>query len=137
MEKKLLKRTMLAWALLALLAIINGSVRNAAYKPAIGDLRAHQLSSVIFVGVVLLVTYLFLRRQEGLGRRALWEIGATWLFATILFEFIFGHYVFGNSWQRLLADYDLSAGRIWTLVLLAMLVAPVLIGKHLDRKHPA
>jgi hypothetical protein len=33
--------------------------------------------------------------------------------------------VFGNTWERLLADYDVLRGRIWVLVLLANLVSPV------------
>ena len=35
----------------------------------------------------------------------------------MLFELGFGHWVAGHPWSRLLADYDLLAGRIWVLVL--------------------
>jgi hypothetical protein len=40
--------------------------------------------------------------------------------------FLGSHYLFGNPWQRLLADYNLAQGRIWVLVPLATLVAPVI-----------
>jgi len=36
---------------------------------------------------------------------------------TVAFEFLFGHYVMGHSWHRLLQDYDLHQGRVWVLVL--------------------
>jgi hypothetical protein len=51
-------------------------------------------------------------------------IGAVWLALTLAFEFLAGHYLFGSSWERLLADYDLLRGRVWILVLLATLFAP-------------
>lgn len=34
-----------------------------------------------------------------------------------------------HPWSRLLADYDLAAGRLWPLVLLALLLMPVLTGR--------
>jgi hypothetical protein len=44
---------------------------------------------------------------------------------TLAFEFGVGHWVFRNSWKKLLDEYDLSKGRIWTLVLATTLLAPV------------
>jgi hypothetical protein len=57
------------------------------------------------------------------SREAL-KIGLLWLVLTLGFEFLFGHYVFGNSWDMLLEDYNLSRGRIWILVPVLVLVAP-------------
>ena len=51
-------------------------------------------------------------------------VGLAWLIFTILFEFIAGHYVFGNPWEKLIRDYNLFEGRIWSLVLLPILAAP-------------
>jgi hypothetical protein len=47
---------------------------------------------------------------------------------TLAFEFSFGRYVSGLSWRTLLADYDLSQGRLWPLLLLTTLLAPWLVG---------
>ena len=46
---------------------------------------------------------------------------------TLAFEFLAGHYLFGNSWERLLADYDVARGRIWPLVLIVTFVTPLLL----------
>jgi len=51
-------------------------------------------------------------------------MGACWTAMTIAFEFGFGHYIMGNSWGKLLADYNFFAGRLWVLVLLAVLAGP-------------
>ena len=45
---------------------------------------------------------------------------------TVAFEFLFGHYVAGHSWDRLLHDYNLFAGRVWVVVLVWVTVAPYL-----------
>jgi hypothetical protein len=45
---------------------------------------------------------------------------------TVLFEFIFGRLVMKHPWSKLLADYNLLAGRLWLLVLLWLVIAPVL-----------
>jgi len=39
-------------------------------------------------------------------------IGLVWLAMTVAFEFLFGDYVAGHSWDRLLHDYNLFAGRL-------------------------
>ena len=41
----------LVWFVLVIVAIINGAIRNEVYKDALGDLRAHQLSTL--TGIIL------------------------------------------------------------------------------------
>lgn len=55
------------------------------------------------------------------------RIGVTWIVLTLAFEFLAGHYLFGTSWEKLLADYNVFRGRIWPLVPLTTLAAPLLI----------
>ena len=47
-----------------------------------------------------------------------------WLGLTVAFEFLFGHYVVGHPWPRLLYDYNLLAGRVWSLLPIRVAVAP-------------
>ena len=61
----------------------------------------------------------------GSSRQAI-AIGGLWLIMTVLFEFIFGHYVMGHAWETLLRDYNLFKGRVWLLVLVWTAVAPYL-----------
>ena len=53
-----------------------------------------------------------------------WTIGPLWLVMTLAFEFVGGHYLFGTSWEALLADYNIFAGRLWIIVLIATWIAP-------------
>ena len=61
MEKKYLIVLIGTWLLFIVLAIINAAIRNLGYKPIIGDLRAHQLGTIIFMILIIVVTYLVLR----------------------------------------------------------------------------
>jgi hypothetical protein len=52
------------------------------------------------------------------------SIGAIWGGLTVIFEFGFGHYVNGDSWEELLGAYDLRKGNVRPLVLLSILAGP-------------
>ena len=54
-------------------------------------------------------------------------IGFNWLILTVIFEFLFGHYVMGHTWERLLQDYNIFKGRLWSLVLMWNLIMPYVI----------
>ena len=64
-------------------------------------------------------------RRRLRGNARLLALGVFWTALTIAFEFGFGHYVMGHPWERLLADYNILAGRIWVLVLATMLLGPL------------
>lgn len=119
-----------AWMVLAVLAVLNGLLRDATYGRALGEYAGHVLSSFILIVVVFAAAYAFLRLARvdyGLGDLLI--VGATWVVLTVAFEFLFGHYVAGHPWSRLLADYNLFRGRVWALVLFAIFLAPLITGR--------
>jgi len=115
----------IAWGILVILAIINGGIREEFMSLHVGEQVGHVISSIILCSIVLLVAYIFVNRV-GIEYKpnAMLATGLYWFIPTIGFEFIFGHYVAGHSWERLLADYNILNGRIWILVLLIVLFAP-------------
>jgi len=120
------------WFLFMIIAIINAGIRNNVYKPIVGYLTAHQISTLIFIIVIFVATYLILRFSNlKLSDSEALLIGTIWLILTITFEFIAGHYAFGNSWDKLLADYNIIKARIWSFVLLTTFLAPYITNKFL------
>jgi len=118
------------WLVLTVLAVLNGILRNATYARVVGEYAGHVLSSLIFIGVVFAVTYIFLRLVRlDYGLADLLVVGAAWVVMTVAFEFLFGHYVAGHPWPRLLADYNVLKGRVWALVLLAVFLGPLVMGR--------
>lgn len=67
-----------------------------------------------------------LRWQITSGRQA-WLIGGMWSLLTLAFEFGFGHFVFGEPWEKLFHEYNLLAGRVWVFIPVWTLVAPYIL----------
>lgn len=117
------------WILLALLAIILGALRTKFILPATDEPSAHQIGTGIFLFVQFLVIYFFVRFARITVTKDLIFIGLFWIVLTVLFEFVFGHYIMNHPWEKLLADYNIFAGRLWLLVLLNNIIAPLTSGK--------
>ena len=117
-------RYLFFWLVLAVIAVVNGTLRQFVYGPLMPELAAHQLSTltgILFTGGAVWL----LDRSWPIGSaKEAWTIGVCWLLMTVVFEFGFGHWVAGHSWSRLLADYNLFAGRVWLLFLAWITVVP-------------
>ena len=131
----ILLKSILIWLLLAVTVIAIGMAREMILSPRLGSLRAHQVGTLLAVLAMLLVVTLTLPWLGVESTAGLLAVGGLWLGLTIAFEFVFGHYVMGHPWSRLLADYNLLAGRIWSLFLVALLLAP-LIARSLRSLRP-
>lgn len=130
MESKFLIITFGTWFLFMVLAIINAIIREAVYTSFLDELRAHQLSTftlmtIFFIGTLLILRFsgLNLTTQEAI------LMGTIWVIMTICFEFLAGHYAFGNSWNHLIADYNILKGRIWMFIPITTFVSPYLANK--------
>jgi hypothetical protein len=122
------------WVLTVAVAIANATFREVIVTPSTSELAAHQLSTATLIALLALVSYAyFTRRAFEHTRTELLAVGVLWLGLTVAFEFLFGHYVAGNSWSSLLQQYDLLAGYVWAFVPLTMLVAPLVFGYYLRR----
>ena len=79
--------------------------------------------------------WLLQRRYPLADDRAALRVGAVWLGLTIVFEFGFGRAVDGKSWSELLADYDVSEGRVWPLVLAWLSLGPAVVRSCTSTVH--
>ncbi|MGM0510732.1 MAG: hypothetical protein ACQESD_06360 [Thermoplasmatota archaeon] len=132
MSQKLLLYSIGIWFVFMILAIVNAVVRETVYAPKLGEHAGHVISTVIFIALIFIVVYLFLKNINlDYTQNDLLLIGSIWLVGTIAFEFLAGHYVFGNSWERLLTDYNLLKGRVWSLVPITVFSAPYLVDRFL------
>jgi hypothetical protein len=117
-----------AWLALLVAMVANGFVRVVVVEPRLGELLARQVATATGVAIVVAAAGIFVQKRPHAGPAELIGAGAVWLVLTLAFEFLFGHYVAGASWRELLADYDVRAGRLWPLVLLAVFLGPWLWG---------
>ncbi len=114
----------IAWFGMMVLAILNGGLRDFAYKPRVSELAAHQISTAALL--LLLAGYFrFLTKKWPIesGRRA-WAIGIMWLVMTEAFETGMMFLTSAHPWDKLLESYDLFEGQMWLFIPLWVLIGP-------------
>jgi len=130
-------QSVLVWIVIAIITILFGAFREAVFIPATGlnGTVARALLLPVAIIYIFSAAYLFFKttKAQYQMKHAL-RIGILWLVLTIVFEFIFGSIVMGNSLSFLVADYNLFAGRVWSLFLLTLVVAPLVTVKYLLTK---
>ena len=116
------------WALILVLAIANGTLREAVLMPNFGRMPSFLLSGFLLSSVIVLVAYFALSWIGARSDQELALVGLEWLSATLIFEFTFGLFR-GKSLAEILEAYTFKDGNIWVLVLLVTALAPWVAGK--------
>ena len=106
-----------AWLGGAAIGVANGVAREATYGRVVGERVARPVSGVTFVAAFGAYFWALQRRWPIPTSAEARRIGATWVGLTVAFEFIFGRAVAKDSWEDLLAAYDVRKTRSWPLLL--------------------
>lgn len=109
------------------IAIANGLFREKFLTNHFNELKSHQLSTVTMIVLLTVYVWILFKGWFPVSINQVIMIGLLWFILTIIFEFLFGHYIAGHSWGKLLNDYNLFSGRIWILVLIWIAVLPYVI----------
>jgi hypothetical protein len=108
------------------LAIINGTIRDFVYKPYVGELTAHQLSTVILLILFAAFIWLLTKKMPLQSKSQALQIGGIWFVMTEIFEF--GLVIKqGLSFDEMLHTYNIFDGQLWILIPLWVLVGPFLM----------
>jgi hypothetical protein len=106
-----------------IIAIANGAIRDLGYKKSMGDLAAHQFSTVTLILFFALYIQFIIKRFPPASSSQAAMIGILWTIMTLAFEFGFGRWR-GNAWSKLLEDYNVLKGRLWIFIPLWISIAP-------------
>jgi hypothetical protein len=117
------------WLAFLVVAIACGIIRDRFLVPELGQLGGRALGTLLVAMIIFGIIYAYIGKLKGASQGSLDQLGLFWTMATIMFEFLFGHYVMGHSWGSLWADYNVFQGRIWPLVLIVTLLGPLLARK--------
>jgi hypothetical protein len=120
-------RAIVIWFAILAVAFLNGGVREAWLIPLYGDTAGRAVSTAALCLAILAVCWFSIHWIGPVTRSDAIQVGAVWLVLTLAFEFLGGHYLFGDPWEQLLADYNLAAGRLWVFVLVTTFLAPLLV----------
>jgi len=117
------------WFVIALLAIVNGIFRENVLVGMIGSNMSVPVSGITLSMIVLIITYLSFPLLGKHHASTYFLIGLQWVLMTLLFEFIFGHYVMGKSWSDILEVFHIMRGNLFIIVLAVSLISPLLMAK--------
>ena len=114
----------LAWLPIVILGLINATIRQLVYANYVSELAAHQISTLTFGILVGVYAWALSHFLEPLTPGQAIGVGLLWVVLTVVFEFSLGRFVIGDSWSKLLGDYNILEGRVWGLFILWVGLAP-------------
>jgi hypothetical protein len=116
-----------AWGGGVAIGIANGVLREATFAKVLSPRAAHTASGATAIAAFAGYFSILERRWPIPTTGGALAIGAWWIALTVAFEFGFGRAVAKQSWQELLADYNLADGRTWPLVLAWIAFGPAVV----------
>jgi hypothetical protein len=128
---------LIAWFGMMILAVLNGGFRDLAYKEYVGDLAAHQISTVILLLLLSGYFWFLIRVWPIESASQAWAIGGTWFLMTEAFEFGMGRLIAGHSWGKLMHAYNLLEGQVWLFIPLWVLIGPYVFFRYVQTKQTA
>jgi len=117
------------WILFVVVAKLNAVIREQILTQMIGQGLALPFSGVLLSILIFLITLgvvPFLNIYYSLG---FWRVGIVWVLLTLIFEFVLGHCIIGNSWDSVLAIFNITEGNFFILVLLITAFSPYIAAK--------
>lgn len=123
---KVFLRAIVVWIVIILAETVHGIARIQILEPSVGEFRARQMAVFSGAAIIFLVTRSLIRWIGANGPFALVAIGLFWMVLTIAFELLIGRFVFGFSWQRIAAEYDITSGSLMPLGLVFLVFCPLL-----------
>jgi hypothetical protein len=123
------------WLIFLAVAIACGTLREKFLVPAWGALAGRAVGTLLVAVIIFGLIYAYIGKLKGATQASLVKLGLCWTTATIAFEFLFGHYVMGHSWESLCGDYQIFQGRLWPLLLIVTLLGPLLARKIRNYVH--
>ncbi len=121
-------KALILWLGIMPCAIVNGVLREIVTDPLLGSALALPLSGVLLCAMIFAIAYFFIPKI-GKGTLATYIIvGMMWFALTNLFDFSV-ILASGKPISDFLAMFDITTGNLWSLVVVACLVSPVLAAK--------
>jgi hypothetical protein len=131
----LVLKSVAAWLLILVLAMLNGLFREAMLLPNLSKPVAFFLSGLFLSFFIVMVAVALARWLELNTPSWCIHVGLLWLSLTLIFEFGFGGVMQGKSWAEMLAAYTFKDGNIWPVVLMVTLFAPLVAARIRYRRQ--
>ena len=117
------------WFLIVFAAILNGMFREKVLTTLVGDNIALPISGLSLAVLVFVISLLFIPLVGKKDPKVFIFIGIYWVVLTLIFEFGFGYFVVGKSWQDILQVFNITKGDFFVFVLGVTAISPYLAAK--------
>jgi len=125
----ILWKAIIVWFGMLVLAMLNGIARDMLLAPAFGISVAQPVSGITLCILIFAVSYFSLTFIGATGVREYLGVGLFWVCLTLVFEYLFAHYVLGMSWQQVNQIFNILQGNLFSLALLVTAIGPLLAAK--------
>jgi hypothetical protein len=122
-------RSIIVWLAMMAAETLHGTARILWLAPYVGDLYARQLSFFTGTILILAIATLFVPWLRASRFSQLLGIGVLWAILTLAFEIGLGRLILGYSWERVLADYNLSQGGLMSIGLVTLTCSPLIAAR--------
>lgn len=109
---------------MVLLGMVNGFFRGLVLIRYFDETTARQVSTGILILLLIAYMNLIFDRLAIRSAKQAWAAGLVWALLTFLFETLLGYFVSGLTMTQILIEYDIFQGRLWSLVLLILVILP-------------
>lgn len=121
-------RGLAVWLLIVGLESLHGTLRELFLVPRLGPEASARIGWPLGLVIVYAAAWLTARWIGLTATAALFRLGIVWALLTFAFEIGIG-LLRGYAWPRILAEYDLFAGGLMGLGLVAMALAPLVAAR--------
>ncbi len=109
---------------MAVAATFVGGLGNLYLSERIGRTATHVVDALIMVCATYGQSYVFVTAHEITDVRLVFGIGLVWAVLAVGLELLIGRAVFGEPWARLRRVYNIKTGRLYSMMLLVLLISP-------------
>lgn len=120
----MLLKTSGIWVIMMIAAILNGALRTQILAPLLGPDWALPASGITLSLLVFLLAWLLLPVAGVSRTREALATGSLWVALTLAFEYLFGHFIAGKSWDEIHQVFDVTQGNLFVLVVITLGVSP-------------
>ncbi len=119
------------------IGVLNGVFRGLVLMRFTSEFHAKQLSSLTLILLLLFYANTVFYRLRISRIKTAFLAGLTWVVLTIAFEFVLGYVVLQQDPAIMLQEYNVLAGNLWSLVLVAIFFLPYLLLRFdmVQRRH--
>ncbi len=105
------------------LAFVNAALRELVLVKYFAELPAHQLSTITLMLFCAVYTWFIFPLLRITSNNQALRVGLFWMILVVLFEFSLG-LIANQDWRKLIAAYNIFAGRIWLVFVFWILLLP-------------